>query len=149
MVGGVAVTIVTSDGSLVPDDTVVCLDASCVDLDDFSAAAAPSGSVASFADVAPGTHVLTVTVDGVSVFDESIEVVGGAVTEVTITLPVGGAATPGSTVTPVVPQPTVVTILPSTGAETNSFNPQLVWLMLLVSAGLIGLAGGMVWRRRG
>jgi hypothetical protein len=130
-----------------------------VDLDDLSAASAPSGSVASFTGVSSGTHAVTVTIGGSTVFTGSLEVGGGDVTAVTITLSVTGVATPGVTVvdpgpgtslTPETPrQPaTGIMTLPSTGAETGAVDSVLVWLLLLASAGLVGLAGVMVWRRR-
>jgi hypothetical protein len=152
----VDVTVVTSNGSPIPDDTQVCLDARCVDLDAIAAAAAPSGTVASFADVAPGTHALTVSVGGATVFTGQVEVVAGGVTMVTITLPIGGAATPGATVIPgttAIPgdptkPATGIVTLPSTGAEAGTVGSLWMWTLLLISAGLIGIAGAMIWRRR-
>ena len=145
--GSAVVTVVTSDGSPIPDDTEVCVGEQCQSLDAIAAASAPSGTSATFSDLAVGSYPLTVLIDRVQFYTDSITVVANETANVTVVLP-QGAATPS----PVDPDegpvdgPPPVTSLPSTGAGTDP--SWAAYLVLLGGAALVSLAGGLTWRQR-
>jgi hypothetical protein len=101
--GGAVVTVVTSDGSAIPDDTIVCLADACQSLDEIAAAAAPSGTQVTFTGFAPGSYPLTVFVGVAQVHDGTVEIASGETSAITITL---SAAAP--TVGPGTPDPGIV-----------------------------------------
>jgi hypothetical protein len=171
--------VVTSDGSPIPDDASVCVAGSCQSLDDIAAAAAPSGTSATFADLAPGSYPLTAFIGAAQVFDSTIGITAGETTTVTITL--GGAAPTEPSEGNVDPDgsdddgsgsnasdddgprdarddsgtgnnedgandSTVVTTLPATGSGQGT-SPEM-YLVLLLSAGLIAAATCLAWRQR-
>jgi LPXTG-motif cell wall-anchored protein len=166
--GTAVVTVVTSSGSPIPDDTVVCLSAQCQSLDDIAAAAAPSGTSVTFGGLAPGTYPLTGFVGAGQVYADTIAIVSGETTAVTITLdgaaPTTGPGTPddgnvgpgggngdgdagdpdgigdgGQNLAP-------ITSLPSTGA--GSGNAWGTYLVLLAGAALLACAGLLAWKQR-
>lgn len=103
--GAVAVTLVTDDGSDIPDDTLVCLDLDCRSLASLAStsalvAAAPSGTVVTFTDVTPGNHLLSVTVEGTLVASQTVPVAAGATTEVTIVVPAAEGTPPNIIINP-------------------------------------------------
>ena len=145
--GSAIVTVIISNGSPIPDDTEVCLAGQCQSLDDIAAAAAPSGTSATFSDLAAGSYPLTVLIDGVEVYAETLTIAADETVEVTVVLP-QGAATP-SPVDPTegpVGGPPPVTSLPSTGAGSDP--SWAAYLVLLGGAALVSLAGGLTWRQR-
>jgi hypothetical protein len=96
--GIVAVTLLTEDGSDLPDGIVVCLDLDCRELDALASmnamvAAAPSGTTITFGDVSPGEHLVSVRVDELLVASQAVTVAAGETTAVVIVLP-GAASTP-------------------------------------------------------
>ena len=146
--GTLVVTIVTNDGSPIPDDTEVCVGDVCQSLDEIAAASAPSGTSATFAGLAAGSHQLTILVDGALVYEQTVTVTADQTIEITVVLPTAGPGTPS--VVPVTPGgnsgPPPVTSLPSTG--TGSDASWAAYLVLLGGAALVSLAGGLTWRQR-
>lgn len=74
--GSAIVTVETSDGSEITDDTSVCLADDCESLDSVAAlvAAAPFGTQVAFTDIAPGVYPVTAFIDDDQVFDGTIEI---------------------------------------------------------------------------
>jgi hypothetical protein len=174
--GTAVITVVTEDGSPIPDNTIVCLDLDCRNLDEvMTGAAAPSGTTVTFTDLAPGQHLVSVTVAGSLAASQTVTVAAGAVTEVTIVLPAADATPniiiipPGSgSGQPVDPSDgdgaddgdasggddsgsgdggaAPVTSLPSTG--TGDETPASALIVLLGGLLLIAVAGGLAVRNR-
>ena len=142
--GSAVVTVVTSNGSPIPDDTEVCVADQCQSLDDIAAAAAPSGTSATFSDLAAGSYPLTVLIDGVQVYADTITIAADETIEVTVVLP-QGAATPSPVDPGETPAPPVIS-LPSTGSGTDP--SWATYLVLLGGAALVSLAGGLTWKQR-
>jgi hypothetical protein len=168
--GTVVLTLVTSDSSPIPDDTIVCLGDVCQALDAIAAAAAPSGTLVTFTGVDPNTYPVTVYTGGIVVFSEQVEIVAGQLLELTITIdpaaptegpgtPDNGNVDPGGENDDSYPSGdgddpgsgtnggggAAVTTLPATGSGASASLE--VYLVLLAILGLIASAA-LAWKQR-
>ena len=104
--GSAIITLTTEDGSDIPDGTLVCLDSDCLDpltTASLIASVVPSGFEVPFGELEPGSYTLAVFFGNEQVFAETIEIVAGEVTEVTVVLPAADdPATPTNDITPTV-----------------------------------------------
>jgi hypothetical protein len=132
------VTLITSDGGDVPDNTQVCVGTVCQTVGAGASAAAVSPTTLTFSDLATGTYLVTVTNDPPYTDAAStVTVTAGETASVTITLDpsavaptatLPGNATPVTTVTVVPTQGTggggvVPTTAPSSGGGVTPSRP--------------------------
>jgi hypothetical protein len=150
--GIAAITVVSSDGGPLPDGIVVCLGDRCQvpGADEVSVAAVPSGSTATFTDVAPGSYAVTVVGGTAQLFAGGINVAAGVVSSLTVTIDGAAPGTPGpggnvddgsdddggGSDGGVATLPPVISQLPSTGSGAESMIG--TYLVLLIAAGLVG-----------